>query len=471
MGCTPAKPAATPLHCPNTTCSQRNNSLDQHVMGKYIMSLRKKDTLGHGSFSSCYRGFDTETGASVAIKVYKIGRHGERRESPDPVMLKMFRRQVSVLKELQEPFPVTKSELWNEELSQLQPSDLFMRLLDYSRDENGEPGPDPREGVLCIVTELAQYSLRDFLELHRSAARPLPPRIVQAVARAVMTAVAGLHTKGFVHLDIKPSNLMVFDGRLKLIDIDGCVRAGTLVSKTDLSISFSPFYCAPEFARFLTQSSDHPIQVAPSLDVWSTGMTICEVMHLTEVLRPKFEMFEEQSSEHEAGFLFMKWLGRTENITLPRSVSDLDAELRELLSGRLLVCEEPLRASLAQCLSRPGRAAAPPWSFPSRLGLAEGAGCRAAAGDAKLPEAALPEAAAKTIPADRDCRGQKESAKGSLLPVRRRISLGTSLKRLPRPRPVVDRSVHFVKSLFDTGAAAKGPDSMAPPLRNAFEEA
>ncbi len=55
-----------------------------------------------------------------------------------------------------------------------------------------------------------------------------------------MLVVAGLHAKGFIHLDLKPENLMLFDGMLKLIDVDGCVRIGTAISVSDSSLSFSP---------------------------------------------------------------------------------------------------------------------------------------------------------------------------------------------------------------------------------------
>ena len=36
-----------------------------------------------------------------------------------------------------------------------------MQLLDYSKDASGSPGPDPDDGMLYVVTELAQYSLKD----------------------------------------------------------------------------------------------------------------------------------------------------------------------------------------------------------------------------------------------------------------------------------------------------------------------
>ena len=47
------------------------------------------------------------------------------------------------------------------------------------------------------------------------------PSEAEDMTKAVVFVMAGLHAKGFVHLDLKPENLMVFDGALKLIDVGG----------------------------------------------------------------------------------------------------------------------------------------------------------------------------------------------------------------------------------------------------------
>ena len=114
---------------------------------------------------------------------------------------------------------------------------------------------DPALQVMYVITEVAQYSLKDYFALKREKNKPLSRESIKACARAILLVVAGLHAKGLVHLDLKPENLMMFNGRLKLIDVDGCVPIGSEVSINDSSISFSPCYCAPEWARFLTDES------------------------------------------------------------------------------------------------------------------------------------------------------------------------------------------------------------------------
>jgi serine/threonine protein kinase len=334
------------------------------ILGRYVMGLRRKDILGRGAFAICRQGVDTTTGQRVAIKIYK--KHDETHDA-----MTKFCRQVSVLQELQEPFskPVDPS-LWSSELDTVQPCNLFMRLIDYSKDENGEPGcsPNSEDNQLYIVTEMAQYSLQDLLVAHRGAQCPLPKDIVMSIAKAIIVAVAGLHAKGFVHLDLKPSNLMVFDGHLKLIDVDGCFKVGTALQPADPSISFSPYYCAPEWAQFMIQRSD-AMSITPSLDVWSAGMTICEVVSLEQVLKPKWtDVAQSAISPDEASYQFMMWLAHITSLALPACIHNFDSQLSDLLSSWLLVCKGSHRRTLAQCLAAPFLAASGPMTaLPSQL--------------------------------------------------------------------------------------------------------
>jgi len=166
--------------------------------------------------------------------------------------------------------------------------------------------------------------------------------------------MAGLHAKGFVHLDLKPENLMVFDGALKLIDVDGCVRVGSQVAITDSSISFSPCYCAPEWAEFLINESNSGIHIHPALDVWSVGMTVCEFVTLNAVLKPMYGNFLRNAHSHrEAGFLFMDWLSSIKKVPLPKNVEKFDPEFVGLMTDWLLVCDKEKRKSCAQSLNNP----------------------------------------------------------------------------------------------------------------------
>jgi serine/threonine protein kinase len=199
-------------------------------MEKYTMSMSKKDVMGEGSSSVCRMGLRNADREKVAIKTYKT--------RDDSTMMK-FSRQISVLEELQKPFQHVPGALWNEQLMQIPPSNLFMRLIDYSKDAKGMPGPDPIDGEMYVVTEVGEQSLKDYIKQRRDDHRPLSKGCVKSITKAMVRVTAGLHAKGFVHLDLKPENLMIFNGRLKLIDVDGCVKSGAEVSIDDFIIFFT----------------------------------------------------------------------------------------------------------------------------------------------------------------------------------------------------------------------------------------
>jgi hypothetical protein len=147
---------------------------------------------------------------------------------------------------------------------------------------------------------------------------------------------------------------MMFSGRLKLIDVDGCVQIGENVSITDSSISFSPCYCAPEWAQFLINENNNGINVHPALDVWSVGMTVCEFVSLNAVLKPMYGNFLRNAHSHrEAGFLFMDWLSNIKKVPLPKNIEKFDKDFLDLVSNWLLVCDKGKRKSCAQSLAHP----------------------------------------------------------------------------------------------------------------------
>lgn len=326
------------------------------VLGRYMVNMSASGILGEGSFSICRKGTNIQTGEEVAIKEYKVSKNSN--EEFHQATLAKFRRQVAVLMELQKPWSSkvsNDSARWHEDLLQESPGRLFMQVIDYSTDENGQPGPDARDGTMYMVTELAQYSLKEYLKLQKTRNQAFSRKAVRRSAKAIILATAGLHAKGFVHLDLKPENMMMFNGRLKLIDVDGCMPIGSEISLDDNSTSFSPCYCAPEWARFLCGHYGSTMTADPGLDSWSIGLTICELVTLGAVMRPAYSRFRQGAhSVNEASLLFMNWLGGLETeAPVPVSVEKFDAGLCELLQQGLLVCNAGQRMTPAQCLSMP----------------------------------------------------------------------------------------------------------------------
>jgi serine/threonine protein kinase len=354
MGCGGSKPedkktrGDAPASTKVATSSVKEDGKTRSVMGKYTMNMTKDAIMGEGTSSICRKGTDKD-GKEIAIKVYKDQAKGGKLKD---VTLQKFKRQIAVLRDLMAPFKKPSDPaLWSPVLDNVKPERVFMQLIDYSQDAKGEPNVDPKDGILYVVTELAGYSLKDWIAQRREQSKPLSKDEVRNMCKGIMIAMAGLHAKGYVHIDMKPENLMDFNGKLKVIDVDGCVKNGTKVSIHDSSISFSPCYCAPEWAKFLIKDNQPNIFASPSLDVWSVGMTLCELVTLDAILKPQYANFLRNASSHrEAGFLFMEWLSAIKKAPLPKTVSTFDPGLVELLTQWLLVTNSNNRKSCAQCL-------------------------------------------------------------------------------------------------------------------------
>lgn len=296
-----------------------------------------KDEIGKGSFSKCYKAVDLVTGQMVAVKTYKTG--GDE-------MMKRFERQIMILKELQEPllgvkWSTTNPRHCNDDLFNTPPRELFLDLLGHS---------EPNDPTPCVVTELAQYSLQKYIE-DKSV---LSMQEVKGISHSLVKAVAGLHAKSLVHLDIKPENVMYFGSSWKVIDVEGCIHAGKgFATGSDCPVAISANYASPELAKNLAVDRKPVVQVSCSMDVWSTGMTIAKMVAGKTPCKDLHNGFiANGASCQQASNQLMHWLA--EQMHAPKLQLRIDTrddeQLGDLLYNWLLVPNPSGRKELAESL-------------------------------------------------------------------------------------------------------------------------
>ena len=128
----------------------------------------------------------------------------------------------------------------------------LVRILDMGRCEVGNAA------MLYVVTELADENLSQILP-----ERPLTPEEAREMLASLLDALVFLHSRGFVHGHIKPSNIMAVGDQLKLSS-DGICRLGEVAGNGGVSL-----YDPPEGNRGGASTAG---------DIWSLGMTLVEVL-------------------------------------------------------------------------------------------------------------------------------------------------------------------------------------------------
>lgn len=197
-------------------------------IGEYMLG----DALGQGAMATVFLAEDA-TGHEVAIKLFQEG------PGVSKTMLERFRREAEASKKLRRHTNI---------------------ITIYS---TGRDGP-----FHYIVMESVKNSrtLEDMLESTPSTIDAIVGIIIK-IARALHYA----HTRGIVHRDVKPTNVLVDEfgeplltdfGVAALIDWPSCTLTGALTG--------TPLYMSPEQAR--TE------KVGPASDIYSLGVVLYEAL-------------------------------------------------------------------------------------------------------------------------------------------------------------------------------------------------
>jgi TonB family protein len=129
----------------------------------------------------------------------------------------------------------------------------LIRILDMGRCQLGNAS------LLYVITELAGENLAEILP-----ERALTAEEARDMLASLLDALVFMHSRGFVHGHIKPSNIMAVGEELKLSS-DGICRLGEAVETNGSTSVYDP----PEGSRSGATRGG---------DIWSLGVTLVEVL-------------------------------------------------------------------------------------------------------------------------------------------------------------------------------------------------
>ncbi|KAF2108422.1 kinase-like domain-containing protein [Lophiotrema nucula] len=204
-------------------------------------SFENIDTLGTGGSAEVAKVRHKASGQYFACKRIKRADNAKLEQA----RLKVFQQEVEVLQHVR-----------HQHLVSLQAS--FTDLNSFS----------------LILTPVAKDVLKFMLD-RQSHDKPLPPEEVKVLRHTFVclaTAIAYLHEHKVRHKDIKPGNILLSDGRVRLCDF-GISRdwseAGRSTTEGQV-FDFTRRYCAPEVLDRDPRNS--------SSDIWSLGCVYLEII-------------------------------------------------------------------------------------------------------------------------------------------------------------------------------------------------
>ncbi|GLW34667.1 protein kinase domain-containing protein [Actinoplanes regularis] len=215
-----------------------------YVVGRW----RVGHSLASGSWSSVYTAerVDAAGPRQAALKFIPTGTLTARQLSH---LADMTNREIALLRQADHPG--------------------LIRVLDILViDDPADPALD---GVTVLALELATESTATALERAGGAGLAQAPRIIADICGAV----AYLHRKGWVHGDLKPSNILLMpDGSARLADFG-------LAAQIDGTHAYLPpggtsDYMPPE--RWAEPVQSRGTVVRQTADLWALGVTACQLL-------------------------------------------------------------------------------------------------------------------------------------------------------------------------------------------------
>ena len=202
----------------------------EQLIGQHLDAYCLEALLGSGGMANVYRGVDVRLKRTVAIKVIRAPWNNRAEHAM------RFKREAQAIAQLEHP--------------------NIVRLYQYG-DANG---------LLYMAMEYVEgRDLHHLLKEWHANPAASTPKIMCRIVREICTALDYAHSRGIIHRDVKPSNILIdARGRAVLADFG-------LVLLTDLgtggTVFGSPQYIAPE--QIISSAS-----AVPQSDLYGMGVIL-----------------------------------------------------------------------------------------------------------------------------------------------------------------------------------------------------
>lgn len=236
--------------------------------GEYIYSYA--DLLGAGAFGSVFKGQRISDGETIAIKIIDK----KKLKAQGSYLIKALQREIKTQR------IATESGL-----------PFFVGIYDDFEDKKS----------IYLVLEYCQKSLNNFL-----ASRKLKEEQCLELVFQVALGLNYLHSIQITHRDIKPDNILIKDGILKIADFGFATNSSQLTT----NLGTAP-YMSPEF--FL----DADVAFTQKIDVWA--LNTC----LYRLLTGRFYFFSSSRAQMERYVLNKKFIISDELKDLSDATKDL----------------------------------------------------------------------------------------------------------------------------------------------------
>lgn len=211
-------------------------------IGQRWFQYNERSMLGSGAMGTVYKGYDCNSGEPVAIKRV-IDRYANNPE---------IRRRAHLEAELMFRHPNLVEMIGCCEVS-------------------------PNRGPIFIVSNFVQgENIDQFINTHVRSLPNVEKRICELFF-PVLDALSYIHQKGIIHMDIKPSNIMMEQGKnVRLMDL-GIADVTDTVNSATSGMMGTPKYAAPEQFSDANRES----QLTAATDIYEAGVTLYELLTMS----------------------------------------------------------------------------------------------------------------------------------------------------------------------------------------------